>query len=365
MIDSTRSHARGFSLIELMVAMAIGLFGVIVMMQVYVSSESSKRNTTSGADAMNEGIMAVYALQRDVRMGGFGIADVKLMGCDVLLRTGVTLNAMAPVTINHASIPAGDANTDTLLVVYATTSTTTQGDEVNVLATGVQTPSMFVAADWVIRTPASRPDPVEPTDPAFAAYIAVISAACADTLELDQVDEVTPSTLTLTSGTPLGVGNTLFNLGPELLPPKIVAYAIRGGNLTQCDYNTQNCGAAGSAGDSTVWVPVASNIVSLRAQYGRDTSAAGSMLGVADTYDQTTPTTACTWARVPAVRLALVARSAQATAAATAAAPVWEGSATNPINLTGNTAWQNYRYKVFQTVIPVRNITWMGAVAGC
>ncbi len=356
MIDSTRSHARGFSLIELMVAMAIGLFGVIVMMQVYVSSESSKRNTTSGADAMNEGIMAIYALQRDVRMAGFGIADARLMGCDVLLRTGVTLNAMAPVTINHASIPAGDANTDTLLVVYATTSTTTQGDKV-IAATGVQTPSMFADDDWVIQAVIQAID------------IAVISAACADTLVLDQVDTVTatPSTLTLASATPLGVGNTLFNLGPGPLPPKIIAYAIRGGNLTQCDYSTQNCGAAGSAGDATVWVPVASNIVSLRAQYGRDTSAAGSMLrmAVADTYDQTTPTTACTWMRVPAVRLALVARSAQAAAAATAAAPVWEGSATNPINLTGNTAWQNYRYKVFQTVIPVRNITWMEAVAGC
>jgi type IV pilus assembly protein PilW len=351
MIDSTRSHARGFSLIELMVAMAIGLFGVIVMMQVYVSSESSKRNTTSGADAMNEGIMAVYALQRDVRMGGFGIADARLMGCDVLLRTGVTLNAMAPVTINHASIPAGDANTDTLLVVYATTSTTTQGDEV-IAATEVQTPSMFAVNDWVIQAPDKA-----------------ANSACSNTLVLDQVATVTatPSTLTLTSGTPLVVDNTLFNLGPGLLPPKIIAYAIRGGNLTQCDYNTQNCGAAGSAGDATVWVPVASNIVSLRAQYGRDTSAAGSMLGVADTYDQTmpTPAIACSWARVPAVRLALVARSAQAAAAATAAAPVWEGSATNPINLTCNTAWQNYRYKVFQTVIPVRNITWMGVVAGC
>lgn len=361
----THSRARGFSLIELMVAMAIGLFGILVMMQVYVSSETNKRNTTSGGDAMNEGVMAIYALQRDVRMGGFGVADHKLLGCDVLLRAGVTLNAMAPVTINHASIPAGDTNTDTLLVVYATTNSSPQGDKIISAANGVQTPSAFAVNDWVMTAPASRPDPVASTDPAFGAYVNVISAACVPTLALDRVDTVVaaPSALTLASTAAWGIGSTLFNVGSRT--PKIVAYAIRGGNLTLCDYAVNDCSAAGSAGNAAVWVPIASNIVSLRAQYGRDTSAVGSMLGVVDLYDQTTPTTTCTWSRIFAVRMALVARSAQVAVAATSAAPVWDGSVNNPITLTGNPAWQNYRYKTFQTVIPIRNVAWQGAVPGC
>lgn len=365
MIYPTHSNARGFSLIELMVAMAIGLFGILVMMQVYMSSEANKRNTTSGGDAMNEGVMAIYALQRDVRMGGFGFSDHKLLGCNIRLRAGVTLNAMAPVTINHASIPAGDANTDTLLMVYATTSNSPQGDKINSAANGVQTPSAFSVNDWVIEAPATRPDPVVSTDPAFGAYINVISAACAPTLVLDRVATVVaaPSTLTLASNAALGIGSTLFNIGPRA--PKIVAYAIRGGNLTLCDYTVNDCSAAASAGNSAVWVPIASNIVSLRAEYGRDTSAVGSMLGAVNLYDQTTPTTTCTWARISAVRMALVARSAQVATGATSVAPIWYGSANNPINLTGNLAWQNYRYKTFQTVIPIRNVAWQGAVPGC
>ena len=32
---------------------------------------------------------------------------------------------------------------------------------------------------------------------------------------------------------------------------------------------------------------------------------------------------------------------------------------------TANTNWQNYRYKVFQTIVPIRNITVKGAQTGC
>ena len=60
---------------------------------------------------------------------------------------------------------------------------------------------------------------------------------------------------------------TLFNLGRA---PKILAYAIRGGNLTVCDYAANNCGDANNKDDATVWVPIVSSIVSLRAEYGRD-----------------------------------------------------------------------------------------------
>lgn len=346
---------KGFSLVELMVAMTIGLFGVLIMTQVFSLSEQNKRSTTSGNDAMNEGVVAMYAVQRDVRMGGFGVADVKLLGCNVLLRAGVTLVALAPVTINHASIPAGDANTDTLVVVYANTNGSTEGDSTNAAGDGVMTPTSFAVNNWIIVAPAVRPDPPS----------AVYAAACVPTLTLDQVATVVvnPSSMTLTSGAALGTGARAFNLGPRV--PRIVAYAIRGGSLAMCDYTASDCSANANITNAAVWVPIASNIVSLRAQYGRDTAAASSMDGIVDIYDQTAPTTACDWVRVSAVRLALVARSGQPQASITTVAPVWDGSATNPINLSGNSAWQNYRYKVFQTVAPVRNISWMGRVSGC
>lgn len=357
----TLKRFTGFSLVEIMVAMVIGMFGIIVMMQVFALSEERKRATTGGGDAMTEGVMALYALQRDVRMAGYGIGDVKVLGCNVVLRAGVTLNATAPVTVNHASITGQDANTDTLLVVYGNSNGSPQGDSITAAGTiiyGVQTPSSFVADDRVIAAPQVRPAPC--------------------TLTLNTV--AAGASVTVTTSVPMSIADTLFNLGQA---PKAVAYAIRSGNLTACDYMVNDCGNPANNGSGAIWVPIANNIVSLRAQYGRDTALVGTMDGIVDVYDQATPdptvtpNTACGWARISAIRLALVARSAQfEKTAVTTAAPVWDGtpagnppgSASAAIDVsknpdgTANATWQNYRYKVFQTVVPIRNISWMGVV---
>ena len=346
-----RRHSAGFGLVEVMVALLIGMFGVLVMMQVLSVSEEQKRATTGGNDAMNEGVMALYALQSDVRMSGYGISDVKLLGCKLTLRAGVVLSNLAPVTINSPDIPAGDANTDTLLVFYGNGYGSPQGDQVNNTGNSVLTPSMFTTNDWVIRAaPARVPQCILP---------------------LDQVTSVTsPSTVNLISGvTNMPLTTTLFNIGQSY---RAVGYAVRGGNLTMCDFadTTKNCASAGS------WSSIANNIVSLRAQYGRDTATAGAMDGVVDSYDQATPdwvavpNTACQWTRISALRLVIVSRSVQfEKTAVTTLAPTWDGSVANnpagsiasPIVLNGDANWQNYRYKVFQTFVPIRNVSWMGA----
>ena len=351
-----QKHLTGFGLVEIMVGMVIGMFGIIVMMQVFALSEERKRITTGGGDAMTEGVMAMYALQRDIRQAGAGISDVKILGCDVLLRTGVTLAGLAPVTINHASIPPGDNLTDTLLVVYTNTNGSPQGDGITAQPAttqyAVQTPTSFVANDWLIAAPQTRGDCV--TTP----------------LLLDRTVSIATPNVTVTTGVAGMSNGTLFNVGQA---PIILAYAVRSGNLTVCDYAVNDCSVVGNTGNTAIWTPIANNIVSMRAQYGRDTTAAP-MDGIVDLYDQATPNTACLWTRATAVRLALVARSAQFDkSTVTTVAPVWDGStANNPtgstaaaVDLTGNASWQNYRYKIFQTVVPLRNIAWMGVVSGC
>lgn len=357
-------NIKGFSLIELMTAMAISLFGVMVMVQLYTMSEHNKRVTTSGDDSLNEGAIGIYSIQRDIRMGGFGIADTRIMGCNVLLRSGVTLVGLAPVTINSSSIPAGDANTDTLLVVYSYTNGSPQGTNITAIPAAdqytLQTSMAFSDNDWVLSAPAVRD-------------CATTSAVLTPALTMSQVESIASNNITVKSGAGLAVATvvapnypSVFNFGQN--PLKILAYAVRNKTLTVCDYATSNCGAAASVNDTSIWTPIGSNIVSLRAQYGRDTTA-GSMDGVVDAFDQTTPSTAttvaCDFARISAVRLAVVSRSAQAAAGVTQAAPTWDGSATTPINLTSDSQWQNYRYKVFQTVVPLRNINWLGVVSGC
>lgn len=371
---------------EIMVAMVIALLAMLVTMQVYSLFEGQKRSTTGSADAMNNGAIALYGLQSAILQSGYGVSSFNLLGCDVVLRGGVTLSNIAPVTINHASITGQDANTDTLLVVYGTGNGSPEGDKITLQPLGstniyaVATPTSFAVNDLVIAEPQIRPSP----------------CSVANALRLDRVTVVdaTAATVSVVTGV-AGVANgTLFNLGRV---PVIQAYAIRNGNLTVCDYTVNDCGGlSGNNGNVAIWVPIANNIVSMRAQYGRDTSA--TMDAIVDGYSQNTGlgvagsgapifvpvNVQCSWARIPAISLALLARSAQPEKPAitpTTAVPTWAGSLTNmagtpailggvPFVLSGTTvpaglSWQNYRYKVFETTAAIRNISWKGVATGC
>jgi type IV pilus assembly protein PilW len=355
-MSNKRRHRRprGFSLIELLVGLVIGMIAVIVMMQVLSVSEANKRTTTGGDDAQNNGAIALYSLQRDMRQAGYGINAFSVIGCNLTLRAGVTANALGPVVINHASIPAGDPNTDTLLVAYGAANDGPEGDLI--AAQPAQTtynlagftsvggaPSVAVG-DNVVAQSATRPSPC--------------------TLSVEAVTAVANSNVTVGTGVLGMTGGALFNLGQA---PTVLAYAVRNGNLTVCNYIVSNCGGAFNAAQ---WVSLASNVVSLRAEYGRDTSAP--MDGTVDVFDQTQPATACAWVRMRAARVVVVARSAQLEKDnVTTVAPTWAGSGTTPIDVsknpdgTANPDWQRYRYKVFETVVPLRNMAWMGVQAGC
>lgn len=368
---SPRSQPRqaGFSLVEIMVGMVIGLIGVVIMMQVFQMAETQKRASTGGSDAQTGGAIAMSAMARDIRQGGYGYMTLKTLGCALTLPSGVTLNALAPVTINSSAIPAGDANTDTLLIMYGNSDSSPQGDMTVTSPSSTTQYPMTVApsfnvGDYVIALPwGSDQKPSSSSNPTTRP-----SQGTACSLRLVQVTARTNTTITVdnpVSSGVIGSQSFVYNLGPR---PQFMAYAVRNGNLTVCKFmdvgNTgKDCSDASLKDDTTVWIPVASNIVSLRAQYGR----IGSTM-----YNQTTPplqtaaaspTTRCSWANVVSIRVALVARSAQYDRnILTAAAPTWAGSATSPtlpISLTSNPDWQHYRYKVFQTVVPVRNTSWI------
>ena len=337
-----RNKEAGFSLVEIMVGIVIGMFAIIVMLQTFSLFEERKRTTTGGSDAMSEGVMALYALQRDIRQAGYGVSALDILNCPVTL-SGVSI-PLAPVTINPptAIVPRTgiDANTDTLLVIYGNSEGQPQG----------------------------RSDLTALPLPAAANYHVQLGSPCT----LLSPPNTAP---------PLPTSGTLYDLGPS---PRVLAYAVRSGNLTRCDYLAQDCR------DVANYAPVANNIVSLRAQYGHDYTTpnplpAGSTPGVADpvtgnfpayrvdSYDQTQAqdlpagaTAACKWARTGAIRLALVARSALfEKETVTTVAPVWDGSDGAPIDLSATDGWGNYRYKVFQAVVPLRNVTWMGVQEGC
>lgn len=368
-----RQAALGFSLIEILVGLLIGMLSVIVIMQVFGAFEGNKRTTTGGDDAQINGSIALYGLERDAREAGYGINAFSLLGCSLSFKTSkdsktVKLDALAPVVVNPATtlVPAGTAGTDTLLMISGTSDSPAEGDLIATTPSSktypITTAGSFAVNDYVVAQPSSRTSPCN--------------------LTLDKITAKADTTLTVDPGDPTGLalGSMVYNIGQSLVAR---AYAVRDGNLTVCDYTAYNCADATYVSpkvDPTVWVSIASNIVGLRAQYGRDTSGIGAnkMAGIVDTYDQITPgSTAdksglavqCGWARTLALRVALVARSGQYTkydaaageAPSTSAAPTWAGSASAPFDLSGNSEWKNYRYKTLQTTVPVRNLVWQGS----
>ena len=360
-----RSGQSGFSLIEIMVGMVIGLLAIIVMMQVFAVSEERKRTANAGSDAQNSAVIALDGIQRDIGQSAYGFALTRLLGCNLQLPFGAPV-PLAPVIINPpvAVIPAGDANTDTLLISYGLGNDQPEGYNVLSLAGSTYTiigTSMLRDDDRVIATPAGSP----PT------------AACTlPTLSLQRVNGA-PAGSAVTTHEAAVVGTTaLFNLGAT---PRFLAYAVRNGNLVVCDYMAANCGdaTAASLANPAIWRLVAENIASLRAQYGRDTT--GTMDGTVerlrpdDTDDGLSNGREPRRSAWPWWHAAPSSKNSTGTKPVTLAAPLWSGSGnttpfigvpTNPDG-TADALWQQYRYRVFETVVPIRNVAWMGAITGC
>jgi type IV pilus assembly protein PilW len=126
--------------------------------------------------------------------------------------------------------------------------------------------------------------------------------------------------------------------------------------------------------------PVVDGIVQLQAQYGFDAdndgaistaewrngcAAAGQLPAGAG--GACIAATAAHWGLILAVRLAVVARSGQperpdpttflCNTTTVATAPSWNNG--TAIDVTTDPDWQCYRYRVFETVIPIRNLIWL------
>lgn len=73
---SSRRHAAGLSLIEMMVAMVIGLVLMLGVVQVFIASRTASRLAEGNARAQENGRFALEFLQRDIRMAGhFGCVN--------------------------------------------------------------------------------------------------------------------------------------------------------------------------------------------------------------------------------------------------------------------------------------------------
>ena len=359
---------RGFTLIELMVGLVLGLLTVLVISQVLAMAEGKKRSVSMGSDAQVNGALTLFTLQRDIQQAGYGIAQLpSSLGCLVKgKRSGADAFqfTLAPVVITNG---ANDAP-DQLVVLQSQTT----GFSAPLTLTGDHGPSdtaFAVKASFGV--------------PAGSMMIAVPKLQSASNwCTLFNVTHDATSVLTAIG--PTRLPNAGGDAGPwnhsDLYPTGgylTEDLLLHIGSLARRSYsisgahNLQLSEFSPTSGSDVPPQDLYPQIVNLQAFYGKDTNADD----VVDRYDATTPTTNDDWRKVLAIRIAVVARSNQyEKEEVTASAPLWDvgssavfGDATAAtcgtskcisLKVSHVDQWKHYRYKVYDTIVPLRNVLW-------
>ncbi len=353
---------HGFTMVELMVGMLIGLLAVIVITQVMLIAEGQKRTTTGGSDAQVNGALALYAIQRDVEMAGYGIASSpNAIGCPISARfngaapTGFATR-LAPVLITkEADRPAGSVG-DAIRVLASSKTTFSVPTRVVPPAYAVGGLAFPVTASLGIKKDDLALAAIDSTQPCW-----VFQASADPTSE--SVPRTNNDAAWNFTGKPdiaYPDGSVLINLGTLVDN----SYQIVGNLLQQESFDL-------SAPNSRPTRDVQPDIVNMRALYGKDTVNATP--AVVNLWDDVTPVNNAQWLQVIAIRVVVVARSDQFEKEDVTPANLrWDVGTTPPT--TGATAcgasecltlkvdhladWKRYRYKQFETVIPLRNMLW-------
>jgi len=382
-----RRRAAGFSLVELMVSIVIGLLAILFATRMMTDSENNKQGALGGSDSMQNGMMAMFSISADAEQAGYGLNDPILSGCDTIFkdskgyqlakvkRGGVDVTPLAGALIE----PGADGKPDRL-TMYAGSAPGGTGT-MRLLGNYIGGSQLmvdrehygFARGDVIVVAP-------ENGDGKCAlAQVAGLSEPGAESHSV----AIGSTDYRFNSGALGrnfdGSASRVFNLGRES-SLSFHTWSVDGGVLR---LRATNLGADGAAAHA-----VADNIVSLKAQYGFDTRAVADFepeLGMqvgqwsaamidADA-DGVTGGTG-DYQRVAALRIAVVARartperagtggacSAQPEAIKVFGSEQPHGVEAEEITLDlrvkdDSVDWRCYRYRAFETIVPLRNTGW-------
>ncbi len=347
-----RDHAKGFSLVEVMVGMTLGLLAVLVIMQAFSVFENQKRTTTAGSDAQENGLMAVVQLEQDIRNAGAGLTDSAAFDCSSIYSyydpgsgtptspaPGVPTSVMAPVTI----IDGGATGSDTI--------TTTRGTEFLGSIPATITDSM--------PQPSAELNVNRTTGFTDGNLILVSQGSNCTVMKVTQVQgaalkiQHSPAG----SGPSYNPAANFYNTAPGNTWPTFTSGAkiLNFGDLIVNTFSVDANYSLQMVDKSAAVTTLVKDIVSLQAQYGISTAA-----GVQDVTSWVDATAASGFntldsnkvKRIKAIRITAVARSGKKEVGnVTTSAP-------GGVNISNLPDWQKYRYRVYTTIIPLRNIIW-------
>lgn len=357
---------RGVTLIELMVGIVLGLLATLVISQTLVFAEAQKRTTTTGADAQVNGTLSLYTLERDLKEAGYGLTNVSSsLGCEI--RSSYK-GASSSFTLAPVVISAGVSGApDTVRILgsskenYSVPASIVKDHPPNAANFFVNTGVGIADGDFMLAVPEA------PSATNWCSLFQVTDSKSGSGPGLGnnqvlhnsgQSDWNNPGGSTIFPNTGYNTGSYLLNLGTIVNR----SYSI------SADLNLQLATFL-STSATTSTQNLFPNIVQLQAFYGKDTNADGSV----DLYDKVTPTTQAGWSQILTVRIGVIARGTQfEREVVTSANPLWDvGSAVTTsgsstcgssrcvsIKIDNLPDWQNYRYKVYETTVPLRNMLW-------
>jgi type IV pilus assembly protein PilW len=373
--------ARGFSIVELMVAVTVGMLAIMFATRLIVSSEQNKSIGLGSSDQMQNGMLALFSITEDATQAGWGINDDLIAGCNTVFsdtagyalpaadRGGVSVTPLAAVVIRNNANGSDELSLNTGSspsgVGSVKVSDTYAGADTLRISTAA--PFGFLKDDAIIVVPEPRGG-----DCALAQLTA---DPLGSVLTFTALPEARYNRNTL--GAAFGANLArVYNLGPAR-------------NLALHTWSVQNgvlmLRASNLAGAMAARSTVVEGIVALKAQYGFASGAFNPATGMQVAQWSNTMInadgdavtgSAGDYQQVAAIRVAVVARSkvpekpaSNGQCSATTAKPVVFASA-SPASVTavpvtvevaqaGDTiSWKCYRYRVFETIIPIRNSGW-------
>lgn len=358
-----RSAQKGVTLVELMVALVIGAVTVLAIQQVMAVFEGQKRSSTGGADAQVNGAVALFTLEREIRQAGYGL----FTGEGALCPLGINIHHSGSTSsdaglLRPLLIHDGGSGPDAIEVVRADTGfgaipVSIVRNMTNAAAAittesriGLDKNELFIAAGREGNKICTLMQ-VSETPTESGGSFTVQHAASAP------YNPLSPTTAFTTA--------PLYGVGDAAI---VVGRFVHGRHQVLCNRLTEvDPSVTGGPFDCANTDPVVDQIIDLQAQYG--IAPVGSMK-VSQWCNATSSSNCGDWSnpdasaitRVRAVRIAIVARSAQyeKEQVSPAALTLWDAGdpGDDPPTRALSGEERHYRYKVFTTIVPIRNVIW-------
>lgn len=364
------SRTRGFSLIDLLIGMTIGLFGAIAVGKVLVDFNQRRNTSVRLMESQNNGAMALYLIQKDLAQAGYGL--MPLQNC-AEIQYYYAGNA-GLLTTFPLQIVDGGANSDAVIVQYASSNS---GSPSAILTTtqasfdvpyGVGSIAGFKNGDLIVINSSNQCTMSQvssldnSTNPPQIAHVFECTtsglASCPynpNGVAAAWYSDAAHSSAASTTNLVGSQGDQIINLG--LFVRKAYSVTVTGTDALTGTLAVSDFPAVGASS------PLVDNVVFMKAQYGIDTDEDGAVNSWRNASAGGFTVTNGNARQVIAIRIGVVVLSPQlekdavAQTASVTVLPDTTGG-TDDNSVAFNIPDSHFRYRVYNTVIPLRNVIW-------